>query len=46
VGGQEALAAVRLVESCYRHRTLMPMGWLNQREGARAEKLSREGTAR
>ncbi len=46
VGGPEALAAVRLVESCYRQRTLMPMGWLNEREEARAEKLSREGIAR
>ena len=46
VGGQEALAAVRLVEHCYRHRTLIPMGWLNEREEARAETLSREGTAR
>ena len=46
VGGQEALAAVRLVESCYRHRTLMPMGWLNEVEAARAGKLSREGSAR
>ena len=37
VGGQEGLAAVRLVEYCYRHRTVMPMGWLNEREKARAE---------
>jgi len=46
VGGTEALAAVRLVESCYRHRTLMPMGWLNEREGARAETLSLQDTVR
>jgi predicted dehydrogenase len=41
VTGRDALAGLRLVERCYLHRTLMPMGWLNEREQARAQILAR-----
>ena len=40
VTGRDALAGLRLVERCYLHRSLMPMGWLNERERARAETLA------
>jgi predicted dehydrogenase len=42
VTGRDALPGLRLVEHCYRHRSLMPMGWLDEREQARAESLARE----
>ena len=42
VTGRDALAGLRLVERCYLHRRLMPMGWLDERERARAETLSHE----
>jgi predicted dehydrogenase len=40
VSGRDALAGFRLVERCYLHRRLMPMGWLNEREQARAQALA------
>jgi predicted dehydrogenase len=42
VTGRDALAGIRLVERCYLQRRLMPMGWLSDREKARAESLARE----
>ena len=43
VSGEEALHSLRLVENCYRCRTLLPMPWLTPRElePARALNLTR-----
>lgn len=40
VPGQEGLRSLRLIEQCYRHRTLMPMPWLSNQEVERARQLS------
>jgi len=41
VPATEGIAAVRLVEHCYRHRRLMPMPWLSQSETLRGTELNR-----
>jgi predicted dehydrogenase len=40
VPGEEGLRSLRLIERCYRHRSLIPMPWLSQAEVARAVQLS------
>lgn len=40
VPGDQGLESLRLIESCYRHRTLMHMPWLSEQESARASKLT------
>jgi predicted dehydrogenase len=40
VSGQEAIKGMRLLDKCRAHASLMPMGWLNEREQARAECLA------
>jgi predicted dehydrogenase len=40
VPGEEAIKSLRIIESCYRHRTLMPMPWLSDSESIRAHQLS------
>jgi hypothetical protein len=40
VPATEAIAAVRLLEHCYRHRRLMPMPWLSQSELLSAKELN------
>ena len=40
VPGEQAIQSLRLIESCYRHRTLMPMPWLSASESKRAYQLS------
>jgi predicted dehydrogenase len=42
VPGEQALQSLKLIEYCYRHRTLMPMPWLSQQEYARAQQLSKQ----
>jgi predicted dehydrogenase len=42
VPATEGIRALRLVEHCYRHRRLMPMPWLNQREILRGTELSQQ----
>jgi hypothetical protein len=38
VPGSEALPGLRLIEECYRKRTLLPMPWLSDREGTSAQR--------
>jgi predicted dehydrogenase len=40
VPATEGIRALRLLEHCYRHRRLMPMPWLDQREILRGTELS------
>lgn len=40
VSGTEGIRSLRLIEYCYRHRTLMPMPWLSKPEFNRAQQLS------
>jgi predicted dehydrogenase len=37
---EQALAGLRLIENCYRHRKLLPMAWLNESELMRAHELN------
>jgi len=46
VTGLDALPGVRLIEACRRRRTLMPMGWLDEREQVRARALSGDRSGR
>lgn len=39
VSGAEALDSLRLIEHCYRNRTLLPMPWLSQAEQSSAQEL-------
>jgi predicted dehydrogenase len=39
VTGAEALECVRMVERCYRERSLLPMPWLSERESRAARRL-------
>jgi predicted dehydrogenase len=39
VPGEAALPSLRLIETCYRNRTLMPMPWLGAEEAERAARL-------
>jgi hypothetical protein len=41
VPATEGIAAVRLLEHCYRHRSLMPMPWLGPSEILRGTELNR-----
>lgn len=43
VSGEEGIGSLRMIEYCYRHRTLMPMPWLGEAELARAQQLSSGG---
>lgn len=40
VPAADALASLRVIEHCYAGRSLMPMGWLDAREAARAAQLN------
>ncbi len=40
VSGVEALESVQLIEHCYRHRALLPMPWLSEREWLGARQLA------
>jgi len=40
VPGEQAIQSLRIIESCYRHRILMPMPWLSESESMRAHQLS------
>ena len=40
VSGETALASMKLIEHCYRHRTLMPLPWMSRGEYRRAQKLA------
>jgi predicted dehydrogenase len=44
VPGDQALQSLRLIEYCYRHRTLMPMPWLSQQEYSRAQQFSSQAS--
>jgi predicted dehydrogenase len=40
VPGEQGLQSLKLIEYCYRHRTLMPMPWLSEQEIIRAQQLN------
>ena len=40
VPGEEAIKSLKIIESCYQHRTLMPMPWLNELELKTAYQLN------
>jgi predicted dehydrogenase len=39
IPGEQGLPSLRLIEYCYRHRNLMPMGWLGDGEYIRAQQI-------
>lgn len=39
VDGAEGMRSLRLIERCYRRRSLLPMGWLDESESSRAQAL-------
>ena len=40
VPGKEAIKSLRVIESCYQNRTLMPMPWLNESELKKAYQIN------
>jgi len=40
VSAQDALESIKVIEHCYKNRTLLPMSWMNPRELQRARTLS------
>jgi hypothetical protein len=42
VSGTEAIKSLRLIEHCYRNRTLMPMPWLSESELKNAYQMNAE----
>lgn len=41
VSGAQGLESLKLIETCYQHRTLMAMPWLSEAETVSAQRLSR-----
>ena len=42
VSGEQGLQSLKLIEYCYRHRTLMPMPWLSEQEYTRAQQIGNQ----